>query len=46
MSDEQEKKDPSLTSEEYDAMAPAWRMANAVLGGTRSMRAAGKEFLG
>lgn len=37
--------DPSTTSSAYDAMAGVWAMIDTVLGGTRSMREAGRTYL-
>lgn len=38
-------KDPSVTSEAYDVMQPRWALLDTVLGGTETMRAAGKTLL-
>ncbi len=43
--DEKKALDPASTSAAYDAMAPVWDMIRCVLGGTRSMRAAGQRYL-
>lgn len=37
--------DPSTTSDAYDIMAPKWRMIDALLGGTATMRAMGETYL-
>lgn len=42
---EERAKDPSTVSEAYEKMAPKWMMADALLGGTETMRAAGEVYL-
>lgn len=42
---EKDPLDPSSTSDAYDAMSPAWRKIETLLGGTDSMRAAGEVYL-
>lgn len=37
--------DPSNLSHAYQHMAPSWHMIGTLMGGTRSMREAGEEFL-
>lgn len=39
------EKTPASTSSDYDAMAAYWSMISAILGGTPTMRAAGKTYL-
>jgi hypothetical protein len=39
------KDDVSTTSMAYEAMLPKWRLIEALLGGTRAMRAASDEYL-
>ena len=41
---EKDKASPATTSLAYDIMAPRWRVMEALLGGTESMRAAAEEF--
>jgi len=47
MTDENKKdsESPATTSEAYDTMLPLWEKMNSVLGGTRTMRDAGKAYL-
>lgn len=40
-----EQPGPNKTSSDYDAMAPYWRMVEAILGGAEAMRAAGETYL-
>jgi Domain of unknown function (DUF4055) len=42
---EEQAADPSTVSEAYAEMAPKWERADALLGGTESMRAAGTIYL-
>jgi hypothetical protein len=42
---EKDPKDPSSTSEEYDRMAPRWKVMNDVLGGTETMREARNTYI-
>jgi hypothetical protein len=42
---EEKASDPSTVSEAYAEMAPKWAMAEALLGGTEAMRAAGTIYL-
>lgn len=46
MATQDEKRiDPSTTSAAYDYMAPKWQRMSCLLGGTDTMRAAGKTYL-
>jgi hypothetical protein len=42
---EKDPKSPATTSSAYDCMMPFWKMIEAVLGGTDTMRAAGETYL-
>ena len=37
--------DPDIKSTEYQYLYPEWQKINAILGGTRTMREAGAEYL-
>ena len=37
--------DPDIKSTEYEYLYPEWQKINAILGGTRTMREAGAEYL-
>lgn len=45
MSGKKDAKSPATTSFAYDAMEEVWEMVETLLGGTRTMRSAGREYL-
>lgn len=45
MDQQKDKTSPATTSSEYDEMKPRWDMIEALLGGTESMREAGRKYL-
>lgn len=45
MSDKKDPKNPATTSFAYDSMVGIWQMIETMLGGTRAMREAGRDYL-